>query len=150
MGTGREQKITITASTNMTEDQIKDAIKEAELHAAEDSKRKEEVETKNHAETSVYQTEKTLNELGDKVEAADKAPVEDALGRLKQAISVNNYEDMKKETEAVQQAFYKISEKLYQQPNAEPGQAAPNPDDYTGYQEPGADGDGFKNAGGDF
>ncbi|MDD3959372.1 MAG: molecular chaperone DnaK [Oscillospiraceae bacterium] len=150
MGTGREQKITITASTNMTEDQIKDAIKEAELHAAEDSKRKEEVETKNHAETSVYQTEKTLNELGDKVEAADKAPVEDALGRLKQAISANNYEDMKKETEAVQQAFYKISEKLYQQPNAEPGQAAPNPDDYTGYQEPGADGDGFKNAGGDF
>lgn len=150
MGTGREQKITITASTNMTEDQIKDAIKEAELHAAEDSKRKEEVETKNHAETSVYQTEKTLNDLGDKVEAADKAPVEDALGRLKQAISANNYEDMKKETEAVQQAFYKISEKLYQQPNAEPGQAAPNPDDYTGYQEPGADGDGFKNAGGDF
>ena len=150
MGTGREQKITITASTNMTEDQIKDAIKEAELHAAEDSKRKEEVETKNHAETSVYQTEKTLNELGDKVEAADKAPVEDALGRLKQAISVYNYEEMKKETEAGQHAFYKISEKLYQQPNAEPGQAAPNPDDYTGYQEPGADGDGFKNAGGDF
>ena len=150
MGTGREQKITITASTNMTEDQIKDAIKEAELHAAEDSKRKEEVETKNHAETSVYQTEKTLNELGDKVEAADKAPVEDALGRLKQAISANNNEDMKKETEAGQHAFYKISEKLYQQPNAEPGQAAPNPDDYTGYQEPGADGDGFKNAGGDF
>jgi molecular chaperone DnaK len=156
MGTGREQKITITASTNMTEDQIKAAVKEAELHAAEDSKRKEEVETKNHAETSVYQTEKTLKELGDKVDASDRAPVDEALNRLKQAISSNNYDDMKQETEAVQQAFYKISEKLYQQPNPDGGQAAPNPDDFTGYgnpeteQGPGAGGEGFKNAGGDF
>lgn len=156
MGTGREQKITITASTNMTEDQIKAAIKEAELHASEDSKRKEEVEIKNHAETSVYQTEKTLNELGDKVEASDRVPVDEALGRLKQAISSNNYEDMKKETEEVQQAFYKISEKLYKQPDAGAGQTPPNPDDYAGYdnsgadQEPGPDGEGFKNAGGDF
>lgn len=150
LGTGREQKITITASTNMTEDQIKQAIKEAELHAAEDSKRKEEVEVKNHAETAVYQTEKTLSELGDKVDAADRAPVDEALGRLKEAISQNNHEEMKKETEAVQQAFYKISEKLYQQPNAEPQQAPPNPDDYTGYQSSEGDQEGFKNAGGDF
>jgi molecular chaperone DnaK len=156
MGTGREQKITITASTNMTEDQIKAAIKEAELHAAEDSKRKEEVEIKNHAETSVYQTEKTLNELGDKVDPTDRIPVDEALGRLKQAISSNNYDDMKKETEEVQQAFYKISEKLYKQPDPGAGQTAPNPDDYAGYDDPGADqgpgpdGEGFKNAGGDF
>lgn len=150
LGTGREQKITITASTNMTEDQIKQAIKEAELHAAEDSKRKEEVEVKNHAETAVYQTEKTLSELGEKVDAADRAPVDEALGRLKEAISQNNHEEMKKETEAVQQAFYKISEKLYQQPNAEPQQAPPNPDDYTGYQSSEGDQEGFKNAGGDF
>ncbi len=156
MGTGREQKITITASTNMTEDQIKSAIKEAELHAAEDSKRKEEVETKNHAETSVYQTEKTLKELGDKIDPSDRVPVNEALGRLKQAISSDNYEDMKKETEAVQQAFYKISEKLYKQPDSGAGQTPPNPDDYAGYENPGADqgpgagGEGFKNAGGDF
>lgn len=156
MGTGREQKITITASTNMTEEQIKAAVKEAELHAAEDSKRKEEIDTKNHAETAVYQTEKTLKDLGDKVDASDRASVDEALSRLKQAIAANQYEDMKKETEAVQQAFYKISEKIYQQPNSGAGQAAPNPDDYTGYQNPGAgqdpagEGEGFKNAGGDF
>ena len=83
LGTGREQKITITASSNLSEADINAAVKEAELHAAEDKKRKEEIETKNHAETSVYQTEKTLNELGDKVSAEDKAP----LKRLLQALS---------------------------------------------------------------
>lgn len=150
MGTGREQKITITASTNMTEAQIKEAVKEAELHAAEDAKRKEEIEVKNHAETSVYQTEKTLNEIGDKVDASDKAPVEEALARLKTAISSNNTEDMKKETEAVQQAFYKVSEKLYSQSKPGEEQAQPKPEDYTGYSQPGPDSEGFKNAGGDF
>ena len=152
MGTGREQKITITASTNLTEDQINSAVKEAELHASEDKKRKEEIETKNHAESSVYQTEKTLNEIGDKVDAADKAPVEEALGRLKSAIAANDYDAMKTETEAVQQAFYKVSEKLYSQAN--PGaQGQPNPQDYAGYNNPGeetTDSQGFKNAGGDF
>ncbi len=151
MGTGREQKITITASTNMTEAEIKEAVKEAELHAAEDAKRKEEIEIKNHAESSVYQTEKTLNELGDKVDASDKAPVEEALARLKTAISSNNTEDMKKETEAVQQAFYKVSEKLYSQSNPGQEQAGqPKPEDYTGYSQPDQNSDGFKNAGGDF
>ncbi len=159
MGTGREQKITITANTNLSEDQINAAVKEAELHASEDKKRKEEIEIKNHAETSVYQTEKTLNELGDKVEASEKAPVEEALAKLKAAIAANDYEAMKTETEAVTQAFYKISEKLYSQANPGAAGAAggPNPQDYTGYGNPGqesgpeagADG-GFKNAGGDF
>ena len=152
MGTGREQKITITASTNLTDDQINAAVKEAELHATEDKKRKEEIETKNHAESSVYQTEKTLNELGDKVDATDKAPVEEALGRLKTAIAANDYDAMKTETEAVQQAFYKISEKIYSQAN--PGaQGQPNPQDYAGYGNPEEgtnDAQGFKNAGGDF
>ena len=156
MGTGREQKITITANTNLSEDQINEAVKEAELHAAEDKQRKEEIEVKNHAETSVYQTEKSLKDLGDKVEASEKVPVEEALAKLKSAIAANDYEAMKTETEAVQQAFYKISEKLYSQAN--PGaQGGPNSQDYTGYSnpdqgagpEPGADG-GFKNAGGDF
>jgi len=156
MGTGREQKITITANTNLSEDQINAAVKEAELHATEDKQRKEEIEVKNHAETSVYQTEKSLKDLGDKVEASEKIPVEEALAKLKSAIAANDYEAMKTETEAVQQAFYKISEKLYSQAN--PGaQGGPNPSDSTGYSnpdqgagpEPGADG-GFKNAGGDF
>jgi len=159
MGTGREQKITITATTNLTEDQINAAVKEAELHASEDKQRKEEIEIKNHAETSVYQTEKTLKELGDKAEAADKAAVEEALVKLKAAIAANDYTAMKTETEAVQQAFYKVSEKLYSQANPGAGPAAadgPN-QDYAGYENPGegagpeagADG-GFKNAGGDF
>ncbi len=150
MGTGREQKITITANTNLSEDQINQAVKEAELHAAEDKQRKEEIETKNHAETSVYQTEKTLNELGDKIDAADKAPVVEAVDKLKAAIASNDYEAMKKETEAVQQAFYKVSEKLYSQAN--PGGAGqPNPEDVTGATGPEAGtGEGFKNAGGDF
>lgn len=160
MGTGREQKITITATTNLTEDQINSAVKEAELHASEDKQRKEEIEIKNHAETSVYQTEKTLKELGDKAEAADKAAVEEALVKLKAAIAANDYTAMKTETEAVQQAFYKVSEKLYSQanPGAEAAGAAGGPNqDYAGYENPGqgagpeagADG-GFKNAGGDF
>lgn len=159
MGTGREQKITITATTNLTEDQINAAVKEAELHASEDKQRKEEIEIKNHAETSVYQTEKTLKELGDKAEAADKAAVEEALVKLKAAIAANDYTAMKTETEAVQQAFYKVSEKLYSQANPGAGAGAaggPN-QDYAGYENPGegagseagADG-GFKNAGGDF
>jgi len=160
MGTGREQKITITATTNLTEDQINAAVKEAELHASEDKQRKEEIEIKNHAETSVYQTEKTLKELGDKAEAADKAAVEEALVKLKAAIASNDYTAMKTETEAVQQAFYKVSEKLYSQakPDDKAAGAAGGPNqDYAGYENPdqgagpeaGADG-GFKNAGGDF
>lgn len=150
MGTGREQKITITASTNMTEDEIQKAVKDAELHAAEDSKRKEEIEIKNHAESSVYQTEKTLTDLADKIDAADRAPVDEALDRLKAAIAADNYDDMKKETEAVQQAFYKISEKIYSQGNPQGGEGQPSPEDFTGYQDQNPDSEGFKNAGGDF
>lgn len=150
MGTGREQKITITASTNMTEDEIQKAVKDAELHAAEDSKRKEEIEIKNHAESSVYQTEKTLTDLADKIDAADRAPVDEALERLKAAIAADNYDDMKKETEAVQQAFYKISEKIYSQGNPQGGEGQPSPEDFTGYQDQNPDSEGFKNAGGDF
>lgn len=150
MGTGREQKITITASTNMTEDEIQKAVKDAELHAAEDSKRKEEIEIKNHAESSVYQTEKTLTDLADKIDASDRAPVDEALERLKAAIAADNYDDMKKETEAVQQAFYKISEKIYSQGNPQGGEGQPSPEDFTGYQDQNPDSEGFKNAGGDF
>jgi len=153
MGTGREQKITITASSNLSEDDIKSAVKEAELHAAEDKKRKDEIEIKNHAETTVYQTEKTLKELGEKIDASEKAPVEEALGRLKAAISSDNYETMKTETEAVTQAFYKVSEKLYSQANPAGAQGGPNPGQGAGPDAGAAGGytdAGFKDAGGDF
>ena len=161
-GTGREQKITITASSNMSDEDIEKAIKEAELHAAEDKERKEKVDTKNKAESTVYQTEKTLEEIGDKVAAEDTQPVKDALEKLKDAISKDDTEAMKAETENVTQAFYKVSEKLY----AQAGAAAPNPEDFAGYGAAGAapdmgaagatpdmgnsGDDGFKNAGGDF
>ncbi len=172
-GTGREQKITITASSNMSDEDIEKAIKEAELHAAEDKERKEKVEVKNHAESTVYQTEKTLGEIGDKVSDADKAPVTEALTRLKDAIAKDDTEAMKTETEAVTQAFYKVSEKLYQAAGGA-ASGAPNPEDFAGYGAAGADAgaaggnpftggpnpfttddgnngeDGFKNAGGDF
>ena len=151
MGTGREQKITITATTNMSEEEIDKAVKDAELHAEEDAKRKEEVEVKNQAESTVYQTEKTLNELGDKVDAEDRAPVDEALTQLKAAIEANNIEDMKTQSEAVQQAFYKISEKIYKNTSPEGGeQAQPNPEDYAGYDDAESNSEGFKDAGGDF
>ena len=114
----------------MSEEDINKAVKEAELHAAEDKERKEKVDTKNQAESTVYQTEKTLGEIGDKVSDDDKAPVKEALTRLKDAIAKDDTAAMKTETEAVTQAFYKVSEKLYGQANAN-GQ--PNPEDYTGY-----------------
>ena len=119
----------------------------------------EKVDIKNQAESTVYQTEKTLNDIGDKLPAEETAPVKDALEKLKAAISADNYDSMKAETENVTQAFYKVSEKLYSQANPNGGQ--PNPQDFTGYgtefngnQGPDMGGnagsDGFKSAGGDF
>ncbi len=154
LGTGREQKITITATTNLSEDEIKKAVKEAEQFASEDKKRKEEVDTKNAADSAVYQTEKTLADLGDKVEAADKLPVDEALTKLKASIAANNYEAMKEGTEAVHKAFYAISEKLYKQ---NPGEGQQGPQDPQGPQGPAGDAQGeggtydadFKDVGGE-
>ena len=156
-GTGREQKITITASSNMSEEDIQKAIKEAELHAAEDKERKEKVETKNKAESTVFQTEKALTDFGDKVTEEDKAPINEALTKLKDAIAKDDTEAMKTETENVSNALMKLGEKFYQAAGGAQG-AAPNPEDFAGYGNPGADqgaaGDapegGFKSAGGDF
>ncbi len=124
LGTGKEQKITITATTNLSDDEIQKAVREAEQFAAEDKKRKEEVEVKNSADSAVYQTEKTLSELGDKVSSEDRQNVEAAISKLKDSIASNNIEDMKADTEAVHKAFYAISEKIYKQnpgPGAEQG-----------------------------
>ena len=114
LGTGKEQHITITASTNMSKEDIDKAVKEAEMYAAEDAKRKEEVDVRNQGDQMVYQTEKTLNEMGDKLDAADKSEVETKLSALKQALTGTDTAAIKAATEELTQAFYKVSEKLYQ------------------------------------
>ena len=129
MGTGNEQKITITASSNLSDEDIDRAVKEAEKYAEEDKKRKEEVETRNNAESLVYQSEKTLNEIGDKVSAEDTAPVKAEIEKVKEALKGTDTEAIKAATESLQQAFYKVSEKLYQQANPQGGA---NPQDFTG------------------
>ena len=115
LGTGKEQHITITSSTNMSQEDIDRAVKDAERFAEEDKKQKDAVDTKNRAESMVFQAEKTLGEVGDKVTDSDKAPVTAAVEDLKTAISGGNTEDMKAKTEALEKAFYALSEKLYAQ-----------------------------------
>ena len=124
LGTGKEQNITITASSNLSQEDIDKAVKEAEQYAAEDKARKDEIDTHNTADQMIYQTEKTLNELGDKVDPADKASVEAAVNDLKEKNKGSDIAAIKEATEAVQKAFYAISEKLYQQ-QPQGGQQAP-------------------------
>ena len=114
-GTGREQHITITSSTNMSKEDIDRAVRDAEKYADEDKKIKEAVETKNHAENLIFQSEKTLGEIGDKLSDADKSDVLAAVERLKETVKTGDTEAIKADTEALEQAFYKLSEKLYQQ-----------------------------------
>ena len=115
MGTGKEQKITITASSGLNDDEIKNMVKDAELHADEDKKRKEEAETRNQADSLVYQTEKTLKEFEGKVPADDEQKVNEAKEALKTAMQGNDLEDIKKKTEALTTVLYEVSGKLYQQ-----------------------------------
>ena len=115
LGTGKEQKITITSSSNLSEADIQKAVKDAEEFAEQDKKAKDAVDTKNNAESTVYQTEKLLADMGDKLEEADKNEIEAGVARVKDAISSNDTEAMKQTTEALQQTFYKISEKIYRQ-----------------------------------
>ena len=112
-GTGKEQHITITSSTNMSKEDIDKAVREAEKFAEEDKKQKEAVETKNHAENAIFQTEKALGELGDKVSEDEKAPVKEAIEKLRATIATGVTEDIKRDTEELQKAFYPIAEKLY-------------------------------------
>ena len=114
LGTGKEQHITITSSTNMSKEDIDKAVKEAEIYAAEDAKRKEEIDVRNQGDQMVYQTEKTLNEMGDKLDAADKSEVESKLTALKTALTGTDTAAIKAATEELTQAFYKVSEKMYQ------------------------------------
>ena len=117
LGTGKEQHITITSSTNMSKEDVEKAVKEAEQFAAEDAKRKEEVDIRNQADQVVYQTEKALEEMGDKVDANDKATVEAAVNKVKDALKGTDVEAIKAATEEATKAFYPIAEKMYAQAN---------------------------------
>ena len=120
-GTGKEANITITASTNLSDDEVDKAVKEAEKYAEEDKKRKESIEVHNNAEQVIYQTEKTLGELGDKVSADDKAKVEAKLEEVKKVKDGEDLEAIKKAVEELTQEFYAISSKIYQQAGGAPG-----------------------------
>ena len=138
LGTGKEQHITITASSNMSKEDIDKAVKEAEMYAAEDAKRKEEVDVRNQGDQIVYQTEKTLSEMGDKLDAADKSEVEAKLEELKTALKGTDTAAIKSATEALTQAFYKVSEKMYQAAGAQ-GQPGAGSDPSQGGAQGGQD-----------
>lgn len=125
LGTGKEQKITITSSTNMSKEDIEKAVKNAEQFAAEDKKRREEVDAKNEAENLCYAIEKLLNENGDKIDQADKDSLNEKVKKLKETITSGNIDSIKSETESLQKAMYEVSAKLYQNAQAAQ-QAAPN------------------------
>lgn len=130
LGTGNEQKITITANTNLSDEEIDKAVKEAEQFAAEDKKKKEEVEIRNNADTLVYQSEKSLTDLGDKIDAADKAAVEAEIAKVKEALKGTDNDKIKAATEELSKKFYEVSTKVYQQAAPQQGepQAAPGSD----------------------
>ncbi len=133
LGTGKEQHITITSSTNMSKEDVDKAVKEAEQYAAEDKKKREEVDVKNAADQMVFTTEKALGELGDKVSASEKADIEAKLGALKEAIKGGNVDDIKAKQDELQKAFYAVSEKVYKEAAAsaqaaQGAQSGPAPD----------------------
>ena len=123
MATGNEQNVSITASTNLTDEEIDKAVKDAEAHASEDKKRKEEIETRNNAESLVYNCEQTLEKLGDKISSEEKSKAKAEIDKVKKALEGKDIEEIKKSTESLTQVFYSISEKLYQQ-NPEAAKAA--------------------------
>ncbi len=126
LGTGKEQNISITASTNMSKEDIDKAVKEAEQYAEEDKKRREQVDNKNEAENLVFQCEKALGEFGDKVSADEKAAIEAKCAELKAAISAENHDEIKTKKDELQKAFYDLSGKIYQQANPNGGDIDPS------------------------
>ncbi len=127
LGTGKEQHISITASTNMSKEDIDRAVKDAEAYAAEDAKRKEEIDARNDADQMVYQVEKSMNDFGDKVTQADKDTVNPKLDALKEALKGSDISAIKNAKDELQKAFYEVAQKVYQQTGAQPG-AQPGPD----------------------
>ena len=133
LGTGNQQQVTITASTNLTEDEIKKAVNEAEQYANEDKKRKEEVDARNHADQLVYTTEKTMKELGDKISASDKSLLEGLVADLRKALEGTDTEAIKRATEALTEKSYEVFGKIYQQQQQQGQQPPHTPNDGTSY-----------------
>lgn len=131
-GTGKAQHITITSSTNMSKEDIDKAIKEAEKFAEEDKRLKETVELKNHAENLIFQSEKTLGELGDKVSESEKNDIKAAIEKLRQSVKDGSNDTIKADTEALQKKFFEMSEKLYKQTGGQDGGAGGGPQDGSG------------------
>ena len=121
MATGNQQQVSITASTNLTDEEIDKAVKDAEAHASEDKKRKEEIEVRNNAESLVYNCQKTIDELGDKISSEEKSKAETEIANVNKALEGKDVESIKKATESLTQVFYSISEKLYSQKAAQNG-----------------------------
>ena len=126
MATGNEQKVSITASTNLTDEDIDKAVKDAEAHAAEDKKKKDEIEARNEAESLTYNCQKTIDELGDKISGEEKAKATEEIENVKKALEGSDIDKIKEATEKLKQAFYAMSEKLYSQANPN-GAAGANP-----------------------
>jgi len=144
LGTGNEQKITLTASSNLSDADIDQAVKDAEKFAEEDRKKKEEVDARNSADSLVYQSEKTIKDLGDKLSSDDKSKIEAEVNKVKDALKGTDIEAIKKATEALQQAFYDISSKIYQQNGGAQGAQGFDPNQAGG---PGAGAAGGQGAG---
>jgi molecular chaperone DnaK len=144
LGNGKEQHITITSSTNLSKDDIAKAVKDAEQYAKEDAQRKDEVDTRNHADQMVYQSEKALADAGDKIVAADKQTIEDAIAKVRTALSGTDIQSIKNTTEELQKAFFDVSERLYN--NSNPG----GDSNATNAGGPGAAGGAQGGAGGEY
>ena len=144
LGTGKEQKVTITSGTNLSEEEIEKKVKEAEMNAEADKQKKEKIEALNQAESTIYQTEKTLNELGDKVSAEDKSAIESALENLKAVKDKESStaEELKTAMDEVMNKFHKISEQMYQQAQAAQGAEGAQ---YAGYDQGANAGNGDDN-----
>ncbi|HCF50872.1 MAG TPA: molecular chaperone DnaK, partial [Syntrophomonas sp.] len=125
LATNKEQKITITSSGGLSDEDIKKMMEDAERHAEEDERRFKEIEARNAADSLIYQSEKALKENGDKIDADSKRPVEDAIAALKTSLEGSDVEDIKAKTEALTQAFYAVSSKLYEQAQGDQQGAAP-------------------------
>ena len=132
LGTGKEQHIQITSSSGLSDEEIEKMVKDAEANAAADKAKREGVDARNEADSLIYATEKSIKDLGDKIDGAEKQKVEDAVAALKQAMQSDNTEEIKSKTEALKQASYKIAEELYKQQGAQGAQPGPdagaNPD----------------------
>ena len=142
-GTGKEQNITITSSTSMSKEDVEKAVKEAEKYAAEDKKRREEIDVRNNADQMVYQSEKTITDLGDKLDATDKGALENKINALKEALKGSNVEDIKAKQEDLQKKFYEVSSKVY---HAAGAQGAPQGEPQPGAQSGPAGDDGYVDA----